>query len=82
MFRFIDRSSSLARLLVWFSEFMAKRRGLPVVIGIGLVIISLVIQAISVNSDSKGLQLAGIIIQHVGILAALIGLLLAEPLGR
>lgn len=82
MFKFIDQSSSLARLLVWFSEFMAKRRGLPVVIGIGLVIISLIIQVVSVNNGSKSLQLAGVIIQHVGILAALIGLLLAEPLGR
>jgi hypothetical protein len=82
MFRFIDRSASLAKLLAWFSEFMAKRRGLPVVVGIGLVIVSFALQIISLYADSTSLQLAGIIIQHTGILVGFIGLLLSEPLGR
>jgi hypothetical protein len=82
MFKRIDRSSWLAKLIASLSEFMSKRRGLPVVIGIGLVIISFVIQIFDVYSDSQLLHLLGVVIQNIGILIALIGLLLSEPLGK
>ncbi len=82
MFKRIDRSSWLAKLIASLSEFMSKRRGLPVVIGIGLVIISFVIQIFDVYSDSQLLHLLGVVIQNIGILMALIGLLLSEPLGK
>ena len=82
MFRPIDRSTKLAKLIANLSEFMAKRRGLPVVIGIGLVIISFVIQILDVYSTSQVLHLVGVITLNMGILTALIGLLLSEPLGK
>lgn len=82
MFKRIDESSWLANRIASFSEFMAKRRGLPVVIGIGLVIISFVLQLIDVYATSKALHLMGVITLNVGILMALIGLLLADPLGK
>jgi hypothetical protein len=82
MFRLVDRSSRLAKMIAGLSEFMAKRRGLPVVMGIALVIISLVIQIFDVYSGSPTLHLIGVIVQNVGILIALIGLLLSEPLGK
>jgi hypothetical protein len=82
MFKRIDRSSRLARMIASLSEFMAKRRGLPVVIGIGLVIISFIIQILDVYAESQALHLIGVILQNVGILTALIGLLLSEPLGK
>jgi hypothetical protein len=82
MFKRIDRSASLARLIEWLSEFLARRRGLPVVVGIMLVIVSFIIQVINVSAVSPVLQLVGIIVQHVGILVALIGLLLSQPLGK
>ncbi|MCB9451781.1 MAG: hypothetical protein H6672_10090 [Anaerolineaceae bacterium] len=82
MFKRINRSSSLARLIEWISEFLSRRRGLPVVVGILLVVVSFVIQVIDVYTNSQLLQLAGVITQNLGILFALIGLLLSQPLGR
>lgn len=82
MFKRIDESNWLANRIANLSEFMAKRRGLPVVIGIGLVIISFVLQLLDVYAESQLLHLIGVITQNVGILTALIGLLLADPLGK
>jgi len=82
MFKRIDESSWLASRIASFSEFMAKRRGLPVVIGIALVVISFVLQLIDVYSTSRILHLVGVITLNVGILVALIGLLLSDPLGK
>lgn len=82
MFKRIDRSSSLARLIEWISDFLARRRGLPVVIGIVLVVVSFVIQVINVSANSQVLQLAGVVIEHIGVLIALIGMLLSQPLGK
>ncbi len=82
MLRWIDSSPRLSRFIEMLSEFMAKRRGLPVVIGIGLIIISFVVQLIDVYAESKGLHLIGVITLNVGILTALIGLLLSDPLGK
>lgn len=82
MFKRIDRSPGLAKFIVSLSEFMAKRRGLPVVIGIAIVIISFVLQLVDVFVDSQLLSLLGVITLFVGVLTALIGLLLADPLGK
>ena len=82
MFKRIDHSPRLAKLIELMSSFLAKRRGLPVVIGIVLIIVAFVIQLIEVYAPSQFLEVIAIIAQNVGILAALIGLLMAEPLGK
>jgi hypothetical protein len=82
MFKRIDESNWLANRIASLSEFMAKRRGLPVVVGIGLIIISFVLQLIDVYASSQVLRLIGVITLNLGILIALIGLLLADPLGK
>lgn len=82
MFKWIDRSPRLSRFIEALSEFMAKRRGLPVVLGIGLVIISFVLQILDIYAESQGLRLAGVITLNIGVLLALIGLLLSDPLGK
>lgn len=82
MFRRIDRSPFLARWIERLSTFLARRRGLPVVIGITLVLLSFLVQLLDVYAASQMLRVFGIVFQHVGILFALIGLLLAEPLGK
>lgn len=82
MFKRIDRSPILARFIAFISEFLAKRRGLPVILGIGLVVLSLVLQLVDEYAQSRLLHLLGIIFQSVGIIVALLGLLLAEPLGK
>jgi vacuolar-type H+-ATPase subunit I/STV1 len=81
MFKRIDSSPALARFLAAFTERMAKQRGLPVVIGVFLVIISFVVQSINVYAESQMLELIGVIVHHVGLLTALIGLLVSEVLG-
>jgi hypothetical protein len=82
MFKWIDRSSALSRLIERASTLLAKQRGLPVVIGVLLVIVSFVCQLVNVYADTKALEAIGVIALHVGILTALISLLLAEALGK
>lgn len=82
MFKRIDESQGLARLIEMLSGTMAKQRGLPVVIGIALVIISLIVQSINTFADVAWLELIGVILLHGGILFGLIGLLVSEALGK
>jgi hypothetical protein len=72
----------LAAWLASLSAFLAKRRGLPVIVGIALVIVSFVLQIVDLYLDSHLLSLLAVVTLNVGILAALIGLVLAEPLGK
>jgi hypothetical protein len=82
MFKRVDRSPALAKFIAFISDFLAKRRGLPVILGIMFVVVSLVIQLIDEYTQSRLLHLLGIILQSLGIVIALIGLLLSEPLGK
>jgi hypothetical protein len=72
----------LARWIERLSTFLSRRRGLPVVVGILLVVISFVLQLLDVYVVSQTLHFFAVVLQNVGILVALIGLLLAEPLGK
>ncbi|MEO8395145.1 MAG: hypothetical protein ABI700_19265 [Chloroflexota bacterium] len=82
MFKRIDRSPALARFLENLSASLARRRGLPIVIGVLLVAISFIVQLINVYSPSQTLNLLWTITHHLGLLFALIGLLMVEPLGQ
>lgn len=82
MFKRLDQSSAVAKIIASVSEFMAKRRGLPVVIGIVIVALSFVIQLIDAFAPSRFLNVLGVVMQNLGILTALVGLLLAEALGK
>ena len=82
MFKRFDRSSVVAKVIAAVSEFIAKRRGLPIVIGVAIVILSFVIQLADAFMPSRFLQVMGIITQNIGILTALVGLLVAEALGK
>ena len=81
MFKWLDRSATLARLLEIISTAMTRRRGLPVILGIGCVVISFVVQGVNVYMNDTSLELIGVITLHAGVLLALIGLLMAEALG-
>ena len=82
MFKRIDRSPTLSRMIERLSSLLARQRGLPVVLGIALVIIGFVIQVVNVALNSPLLEIGGLIFNSGGVLVALIGLLLAEPLGK
>lgn len=81
MFRRLDQSTAIAKLLETISSAMTRRRGLPVILGIVLVIVSFIVQAVNVFVGDPVLELIGVIALHVGLLMALIGLLMAEALG-
>jgi hypothetical protein len=82
MFKRIDRSPSLARLLERISSTLARQRGLPIVIGVLLIAISFVIDLMNVAAPSQTLDMIWSITHHLGLMIAFIGLLLIEPLGR
>ncbi len=82
MFRRINHSSALARFLEGLSAWLAKRRGLPTVVGVLLIIISFVISLVNVYAPSQGLDVLWAITHHLGIIIALIGLMLVQPLGN
>jgi hypothetical protein len=82
VFRRIDESSFLNRFLQRISSLLARQRGLPVVFGIVLFVAGFIVQLVNLGLGSPALELLHIVLQNVGILIALVGLLLAEPLGR
>ena len=57
MFKRVDQSPALARFLENLSATLAKRRGLPIVLGVILVAISFVVSLIGVYSPSQTLNL-------------------------
>ncbi len=82
MLKRIDQSKFIAKLLTQLSDLLAKNKGLPIIIGIALVALSMFIQGIDVYAGSKTLQLIGVITHNLGVLIALIGLLLSNPMGK
>ncbi len=82
MFKRINQSPTLVKLIGRLSTLLARRRGLPVVIGIILVLIGFAFQVVNVDAQSPLLELLGIVAHNVGVLVALVGLLLSEPLGK
>jgi len=80
--KWIDRSPALSRLLETLSGTLAKQRGLLVVIGVALIIVSFVVQLVNYAALSPALDVIWSITHHIGIIVALVGLLLVEPLGQ
>ena len=66
----------LNRLLDYLSEQLARRRGLPVFLGIGLIILNFIFQFI------PGLQVltTGNLLLHLGVVVGLLGILLGDIL--
>lgn len=82
MFKQIDRSKRLGRLIDLTSSGLSKRRGLPMVIGIVLIVVALLLQILSFLFISRPLDIIATIIHSLGVLFALIGLTVSTPLGK
>lgn len=82
MFKQIDRSKRLGRLIDLTSSGLSKRRGLPMVIGILLVVVALLLQILGYLLASSLLDIIATIIHSIGVLFALIGLTVSTPLGK
>ncbi len=80
--RWIDRAGWLGRLLDWISPTLARQRGLPILASIPFTILSFVAITIWLVTDNKVVALIGFGLLHFAILTGLLGVLLAEPLGR
>lgn len=66
----------LSKLLDFLSEFLAERKGLLPILGIGLVALNLVFKIVSGVDTIAELDL----FLHLGIVVGLLGLLLARAL--
>ncbi|PJF28386.1 MAG: hypothetical protein CUN53_00470 [Phototrophicales bacterium] len=64
------------------SAGLARKRGLPIVFGVLLIAISFAVQLIDYAAPTPALDLVWTITHHVGLLSALIGIMLVEPLGK
>jgi hypothetical protein len=82
MYKRIDESPFLIKVLKKLSTTIAKQRGLPVVIGIGLIIIGFVVQLLNVAIGSPILEVVHILAHNIGLLSALIGFALSQPIGN
>jgi len=82
MWKRIDQSPTLNQLIKWLSNSLARQRGLVPIVGVALVLVGWLLLLVNVFFDSRWLEFPGVLLQGLGILAALVGLLLAEPLGK
>lgn len=82
MFKFIDRSSFLSKLIDTMSNLLARQRGLPIIIGVVLLSLGFILQLINFFAPGAFIEFLSIVFNGVGILSALIGVMLATPLGR
>lgn len=82
MLRRIDKSKFLSKLFDQLSGLLARQRGLPVVMGIGLIVIALLFQVVNFFWPAPLFEFLAIVLNSIGVIAALVGLLLATPLGR
>jgi len=82
MIKRLDASQFLIKFLERLSTLLARRRGLPAVIGIILIVLGFILELINIGSGSQVIEVIHTILRNGGVLVALIGLLLAEPLGQ
>ncbi len=91
LLRQIDRNVWLRNALNRLSNTLAINRGLPMVVGLGLVILSLITVSIGIPllvflSDDVVMGWLFLCIPalllHLGIIVALVGFMLVTPLGR
>lgn len=83
MFKGIDNSPQVAVFIKNLSAWLSKRRGLPLLVGIVLTVVSLILHLIAALVPTSGVLLfCANTVLHIAILFGFIGILLWEPLGR
>lgn len=79
--RKIDESSFLIRLLTNISNTLTRQRGLPIVVGILLIAGGGILEFVNVGFGSSIIEMVEIVLRNFGIITALVGIALLEPLG-
>ena len=78
----INRSKALNRLITFLSVRLAHYRGVPILIGVVLAILSWPLHLIAILTGLTGWYIAAFSILHLAIIFGLVGILMAEPLGK
>lgn len=81
MFKRIDESTFLINLLKSLSDLLARQRALPIVVGIACLFASAILEYVNLGLSSLFLEVFQIFFHHFGIITALIGILIIQPLG-
>lgn len=68
-------------LLEGLSSWLVKRRGLPIILGIVLFFVGGTLEFVNVILDNQVIEFVEVFTRNTGIIIALIGILLLEPLG-
>ncbi|MEL6407675.1 MAG: hypothetical protein AAFV98_18595 [Chloroflexota bacterium] len=63
------------------SSWLVKRRGLPIILGIVLFFIGGTLEFVNVILENQVIEFVEVFTRNTGIIIALIGILLLEPLG-
>ncbi len=90
MFGRLDSSTRISRFLEWVSTAMARQRGLPMLIGFVLVILSgfcfgMTMLALVLTDRIASIWLwfcPPLFLLHLGIIVGFLGFMLATPLGE
>ncbi|QPC81202.1 hypothetical protein G4Y79_15985 [Phototrophicus methaneseepsis] len=82
MFKRIDQSNALTRLIRGLSTWLARNRGLPILAGIVLIVLATLARLTGLATEEPIWEVVHILLQNGGILLALVGILLLEPLGK
>ena len=78
----VDQSSSLISLLTRLSSWLSKQRGLPIVIGIIFIAGGGILEFVNILYNNPLVSMIEVIFHHFGLITALVGIALLEPLGR
>ncbi|MGB7339225.1 MAG: hypothetical protein WBC91_10070 [Phototrophicaceae bacterium] len=76
-----DETPSSVRILKNLSTWLADRRGLPIVIGIIFVAGGGTLEFLNIFFDNSYIAMVEVLFRNFGLLLALIGIALLEPLG-
>jgi hypothetical protein len=82
MFKRIDASQFLIKNLERLSTALAKQRGLPIIVGLALFVIGTILGFINLGVASGVLAFFVLLFKDLGVIVAIIGLMLAQPLGE
>ena len=82
LLNWLDRLPQIKALIKWLSATLAAQRGLPLIVAIVFIVISLLLHIWAAVSHNEIVMLCADSVLHIGLLIGLIGVLLAAPLGR
>ena len=78
----LNRSTTLGSLIGFFSTRLAHYRGVPILLGVVLIVVSFFVHLIAALTNSTGWYIVAFTVLHAALFIGLLGVLLAEPLGR